>query len=927
MRKVVCSLLAFALCFSSGGALVAQQKMVPGQMQRQSLSGGLIFRCLFDKASEAQARAGFPDDWTRKVGIDNGIPFPDHLNIGIVENTSLFSDYALRMNMEGGAAAVFSPKIPIRRGMCYTISVFAETNGLVFDEVSILAALYDNDNDVAKPIRTIESKRIRNTNGWQQLTIGPIAADMPNGKFLSVGLLVMPTTRQDYGAKVDFTNVEIRESPNISLEMANDHHLFFTPREIFVRCHFRGLDPKQHAVQFILEDHSGRIIGQREPELMVGNFPAQRFVVNPQNDQEVIHGIATWQNLPIQFPGFYRIRVATPESYIQTLRLPPDQTFDDPLAHIEPLTFVVMSQGSYQPGGEFGWNLDGWSPDEISKALSTLTQSGLSHLKLPVWISGDFTPQQRENLLYLCREFSNQRIRLIGLLSPVPKDMIAKIAPIQVNAASILGSDVTFWGNSVQPSLLALSLLIKDWQWTSDTDPSLIDLFFAPDGRMSPSGRNRFQAFHKLFDQEQFGFGIGMTWNWYQNVPDEQLPIPNLTLNFPIDSSITAEEAVSFLADTSSMPFRRSVSIAPLPADDYSLETRLTNFVQSLVLMKAAGMDTISLTAPKDEQIGVLRNDGTPNELYLSWRTTASFLAGSRFLGSITLPNRSRNYCFEQRGNQCLMVVWNDAATSENPVSETLYLGNELRVTNIWGRDIVPEQTGNYQTIQVTQTPVFVTGVNIDVARFRLSMQTGEKMISAIPNQPHVIPFSYRNDSASPMSIQITPEGPRAGDWTITPESQSANLEAGLAGTGTFDLTLLERGDTGRRLFQYDVKMSGNNAVEFAVYDEMMIGNPDVYMEFVSRLNEKGELEVIQIFVNNTENVYTYECRLTVPNRAPRKSRVIRQGFGRVESYVYTIERGQELLDRGVTEMFFRATASDGTQGEPMVYTIPLISE
>lgn len=272
------------------------------------------------------------------------------------------------------------------------------------------------------------------------------------------------------------------------------------------------------------------------------------------------------------------------------------------------------------------------------------------------------------------------------------------------------------------------------------------------------------------------------------------------------------------------------------------------------------------------------------------------------------------------------MVVWNDAATSEKPVLETLYLGDELNIINIWGRDMVPEQIGSNQTIPVMPTPVFVTGVNIDVVRFRLSMQTDVKRISAIPNQAHVIPFSCRNDSAFPMSLQITPEGPRVGDWTITPASQSMNLESGVVGTGAFNLTLLKRGDTGRRLFQYNVKISGSNAVEFAVYDEMMIGNPDVSMEFVPQMNEKGELEVIQIFTNNTERVYSYDCRLTIPNRAAQKSRVTRQGFGRVE-HVYIVKRGQELLDSGPMDMLFSAVpvnAGDGILGEPMVNTIPL---
>jgi hypothetical protein len=339
-------------------------------------------------------------------------------------------------------------------------------------------------------------------------------------------------------------------------------------------------------------------------------------------------------------------------------------------------------------------------------------------------------------------------VRLIGLLNPVPTGIVSKVSHGQVlNASSVMGSDPRYWGDSLQPSLNALSLVVKDWQWTSDTDTSLVDMFFDSGGTMSPAGTDRFRAFHKLFDQEQFGFGIGMTWNWHQDVPGESPPIPNFTLNFLIDASVVPEDAAESLYAMSSLPFQRTVSVSPLPAEDYALDIRIKNFVQSLVLMKVAGIDTISLTSPKDEQTGILRRDGTPGELYLPWQTTATLLSGGRLLGSVTLPNRSRNYCFDKGGGRCVMVVWNDLAASDKPVLESLYLGNELDVIDVWGRHTIPEQIGNNQTIPVTQTPIFVTGLNINAVRFRLSMQTGVKMISSKPNQTHEIPFSYRNDS------------------------------------------------------------------------------------------------------------------------------------------------------------------------------------
>ena len=932
MLKIVRFLLALIICLPVCVSLVAQPRvqpdMLPGQVPRTSLSGGLIYQCNFDKSIDIDNK-GWPGGWTRKESLDNDPPFPRHLVLGITESPNPLSNYVFRMNMEGGAAAAFSPKIPIRAGMSYTVSAYVETNTLVHDEVSILALFYSDD--VIKPIRTVESKKIRNTSGWQQLTIGPVAADMPKVKFLSVGLLVAPTNRQDFGAKVNFTAVQIRESPSISLDMGNDNHLFFITRQLSVQCLFRGVDPRQHSVLFILEDPFGRVIGQREIEMMVGIRPAE-FIVTPQNAQEVIPGTATWSNLPVPSPGFYRIRVATPEAYIDTLRLPPDQTFDDPLHATEPLTFVVMSPNSFCPGGEFGWTLDGWTLDDMKKALPMLSQSGLSHLKLPVWLSPESSPEQQKDLRQFCNNLSEQQVRLTGLLNPVPESVLSEI-PVygQVNAASILGTDPRLWGDSLQPTLRALSLHVKDWQWTSDTDQSLIDLFFDANGNITPAGTERFRAFQKLFDQDQFSFGIGLTWNWYQDVPNGEFPFPNCFLNFPIDSSIAAEDAASFLAEMPATALRRSVSIAPLPADDYPLHTRIQNFVQSLIFLKAAGMDNICLTAPRDEQIGVLRRDGTPNELYLPWRTTATLLSGSRLLGSITLPNRSRNYCFDKGGGVCLMVVWNDEATADNPVQESLYLGDGLEMIDIWGKSSVPEQIGNNQMILVTQTPLFITGLNIDVARFRLNMQTNIKVIAAVPNKTYSIPFSYKNEAAVPVSIQISPQGPRLGDWTIKPLTQTANLESGIAGTGIFDLTLTSRADTGRRLFQYDVKTTGTKSPEFAVYDELMIGNPDIFMEFVSRLNDDGDIELLQVFTNNTESIQTYDCRLTVPNRAVQKYQIRRQGFGQAE-HVYTIPRGKALLDAGVTEMRFSASpVRDGTGsnplGQPMIYTIPLISE
>jgi hypothetical protein len=140
-------------------------------------------------------------------------------------------------------------------------------------------------------------------------------------------------------------------------------------------------------------------------------------------------------------------------------------------------------------------------------------------------------------------------------------------------------------------------------------------------------------------------------------------------------------------------------------------------------------------------------------------------------------------------------------------------------------------------------------------------------------------------------------------------------------------LALAQSANTGRRLFQYNVKFVGSDIPEFAVYDEMMIGNPDVRMEFTTQLMNNGDIEVIQAFINNTENIYTYDCRLTTPNQG-LQTRITRKGFGRAE-YVYVIKNGKALHDAGREALLMAQPVRDGTNapGEPMVYTIPLLDE
>ncbi|MDR2641586.1 MAG: hypothetical protein LBC74_02205 [Planctomycetaceae bacterium] len=890
-------------------------------MPRYIRSGGTIFRTLFDRASDLD-EDGWPDSWTRKRGVERNIQFPDYIDIRIVENRSQFGNNALRMSIEGGSAAVFSPKIKIRRGMCYTVSAFVSTENIFFDDVFILAAFYDKNG--GEPIATVRSDSIKKSSGWRKLEISSFRADNDKIDSMSVGLLTTQGERRDFNAKVYFTNVEIKESPNVKLSMPNNHHIFTSKTGIEVSCVITGFDPDQDKLKFIIEDSFGRPIASREVEIIIGNRPASQFIVPKKDRWSVFEGVAEWLELPISSPGFYRIRVETPKSYMNNLRLPPGVFFDDSLRNSSPLTFVVIDQSAIVQDGIFGWNLDSWSLREIYDRRLPLSLSGISKLKIPAWVLFD-DAEGRRQLLQISETFTPLGMQLTGLLSPVPQAVRDKIKVGKVNAAAIFAIPPVTWTEAIQMTIQENSLLVKNWQLTGDDDLSLVNI--------SDFSRN-FQSVRRSFDRKNIGLGLGVAWDWTQPfLPAISAPPTNTTRNiaprdfisFYTSDKMTAADLEQGLLASAEINVRKLISLSVLSGNEYDLSGRINDLVRKMVIGKVAGADAIFLAKPISNQNGVLNSDATPNEIFPAWRTTSMLLSGRDYLGQIKLPNRSRNYNFvDHFGGGAVMVVWNDSASEDTPVIETLYLGEEVEVIDVWGKRIVPELEGRDQKIVVGQIPIFVKGLDADIVRMRLGFKLERAEIPSMTNNEERIPFTFVNNTNLPTNVQFTIIEPRENTWQIKPAMPLA-LDVNGAGKSEFGIILNSQANTGLQKFKIDIATTGMMPRKFSVYDDIYIGERDVMLEFSSRINRRGDIEVTQAFINNGERERSYICRLRVRGREYLQTFVTRQGFGRTE-YTYVIPNGRELLKAGVKEMTIRATPlPSDSASQPMLYTIPLI--
>ncbi|MDR0392604.1 MAG: hypothetical protein LBH59_11890 [Planctomycetaceae bacterium] len=919
--RVLFGVVFFIFLFLFSATIFCAEKPLPGQLPRYTRSGGTIFRTLFDFSSDAD-EDGWPDLWTRKRGVERNIQFPDYIDIRIVGNRSQFGNNALRMSIEGGSAGIFSPKIRVRRGMCYTVSAFVSTENIIFDEVFISASFYGKNG--GEPIVTVRSEGVKGSSGWRKLSIDSFCADNEKIDSVSIGLLTTQGERRDFNAKVYFTNIEVKESPNIKLLMSNNHHIFTSKSGIDVSCMMTGFDPDQDKLKFIIEDAFGRLVASREVEMVIGNRPASQFIV-PKNDRwTVFEGIGTWKELPIGSSGFYRIRVETPQSYIKSLQFPVGVFFEDPLRNSPPLTFVVIDQAAVVQDGIYGWNLDGWDLGDIYDRRFQLSLSGVSRLKIPAWIlSGD--QARRRQLLQISEAFTPLGMQLTGILSPVPQVIKDRIKIGNVNAAAIFAIPPSTWTESIQMTIQENSLLVKNWQLTGDEDLSLSNI---------PEFDRDFLDVRRNFDRKNLGIGLGVAWDWSQPLPimstatvsgTDQNSIPRDFISLYTSDEMTASDLDQCLLSVSSANIHKWVSLKVLSDEYYDLPCRITDIVRKMVIGKVSGAGAVFLSKPISNRNGVLNEDGTPNEIFPAWRTTSVLLSGRDYLGQVKLPNRSTNYNFvDHFGGETVMVVWNDSASEDLPVEETLYLGENVEVIDVWGKHITPELSGRNHKIVVGQIPIFVRGLDTDIVRLRLGFKLDRVEIPSRTNNEEQIPFTFANNTNSPINAQFTVIEPRENTWIIKSPTPLA-LDAGNVGKSNFGLTLNSQANTGLQKFRFDVVSSGMVFRRFSIYDEIYIGEREVKLEFSSRMNRVGDIEVTQAFINNGERERSYICRLRVRGREYLQTFVIRQGFGRVE-HTYVIPNGRELLRTGVKEMTIQALPlpTDPTS-QPMLYTIPIL--
>ncbi len=848
------SVLAFLLILSVG----ADASIAPA-----TGADGVVFRCAFGEAWDANFD-GWPDHWSRRRGRG----FPEYVPVKIVPAPHAPAGTScLEVDLDGGAVAAYSPAIAIGPSYSYVLEGTIWTQGLHFDQAKLSLTILDRNRH---RLESHDSDGVGGTSNWQTVRLGPIAPSSPDARQAVIGLHVEHGQEADIKGRARFGDVRLVRMPRVTLWADNRLHLFTDPSKVVIHCKASGFSGTDPSVKLRLEDALGNQLAEtsRRLETTTDTAGDALSMDDAQPRAAALIGTTDWTP-PLAQPGFYRVEVEL-------------EGHDGPVDGRD-MTFAVIQPQRIPQGGEFGWTLPrGGRPLKLFELSQVVTQAGINWLKMPIWFGAKTDEEQIERLVRFGERLGLLGIQLVGLLDDPPDEVSRHFGNEGAGSAAVVFSaPAKLWRPSIESVLIRMANQVRWWQIGDDKDSGFVNY---------PNLAKKIAQIKTELDQSGYGVNLGFGWQWLNQLPQSpQAEPPWQFLALSTDPPLTEHELLDYLAATKDSPAKRWVVLQPLDESHYSTETRILDLVKRMMAAKIRHADGIFVPDVIDPERGLLRDDGTPGELFLPWRTTALVLGGKTDLGSIQLPAQSHNRVFA-RGNDAVMVVWN-----KTPAEEVIYLGEKVRQVNLWGQQTQPPRRDQRQVIQVGPLPTFLIGVDPQIARWRQQTELVQDRIPSVFGRRYPSGIRMKNTFSEPVSGVARLVAPKV--WELQPDKLSFQLDRNQSYQEAFQISLPYTAVGGRHPLRIDLEIVAGEPKYFSVYRYIQVGLDDVDLRVLTRLGAGGELEIEQQFINETSDPVSFRLYLYAPDRRRRKTEVIGLEHGR-DLQTIRLPNGQELLGK-----------------------------
>lgn len=913
LATIALSLVATALASPSrvtkaGPLPLAESKGFPPKANSPVVSEDVVdlvrvFACQFGDEDWDINYDGWPDRWARVYDDEH----PQYSRIAIEPtDDEAIPGKMLVIRPDGAGATAISPPIHVMPKFSYKLRMRVRIKGVDSGAVRV-RMVFHNNRDIKRQVE--QSDPLPTDGKWRQIDLGDFQPEDGEVDRVYLHFDYARGQRGDLDAEIQIADVRLYRLPSIRIHTDSLYNVYTNFEDVKVTCSLSGILEQNPEVRFQLLDATNQSIGEGGKVNLDGKIisesvtHASDIVDGFGTDKSSYEGSKTWKP-PINDYGFYRVRVGMYRTGT-----------DIPIGETRAISIAVVREGLVtSERGEFGWTLPtADKPLPFSVLQELLPRVGVRKVKLPVWfVPGD--EHRGEVIMKFAEQLAARGIETVGVLedpSLVIADPRTQKEPPPIEG--FLSGEPSYWLPQIDHIITRLSLRIRWWQLGRDGDTSFV-------------GYQRLSERIGTIRNQLFRFGqdvrMGIGWRW--DHPREEgrslsWDFEQLASREALDSS--GLEAAFTKAKPSSA--ERWVVVAPPEVDMTPPEgadpddpndpltraafvsrhqERVRDFVKQILVAKMNGADGIFISNPfsgspdvADGQTGVMNTDGSPGELLLPWRTCARLLGGAKYLGSIRLPHGSNNWLFKRTDGHIVMVLWNlntpTIQSKETPIEETLYLGENVQVIDVWGDDNKPEEREGRQVIRVGQMPLFVYGLHEGIARWRMEMDFQSKSVASV--------FGVRQDNALLLhntfgqgiggTVRVFVPEQGVGDealsevssdsWDIIMDDPRLSMKANESIKAPLTIGL-DDASFGPQIVRCEFEVSADRDYKFSVWRELFVGLDNISLEVETFITPDGALIVEQRMTNTGAEPVDLKCTLHASNsnRRPKRSQVFQLG-------------------------------------------------
>ena len=798
-----------------------------------------------------------PDDWTRRRGPG----FPHYLDITLDDTRAHEGTRSLRIDAGGGKAACYCPPIPISPHYSYIFSGRVFTADLRHDAALLTVSFLNTRKQRVR--RVIGPPVSGSSRDWTELRIGPVQPT-EDVRYVVIGCHLVHEASGVHGEQMDFAGAawfdtfSLRMLPRLSLKTNFEQQFRGGAEPIDVRTIVSGLDNDgRYELRMFLDDAA------------FATRQEKRFDLSGEEHDPAAPVDLRW-TIPPQENGFYRLHahlMRDGEIMLEEMTS---------LAVVDPAPPIAQSDAA-----GFGWSVQRWPHDlDHDRLVAVAAEAGIDWIKLPLWNTVD-DPETAAGVAQLLASLRKRGVQPAGMLTEPPRDVRRKFADDWAGVSELFTMPPTFWTPSVDPVLARYSQHVQHWQLGSESDRSFSSIPRLPE---------LLTDVKKQFDRLGRDVSLGVHWEWGRPIPERRgfdHPFLSLSSRQPLSES----ELVAMLERAKESGFNRWVLLRARPrtlSPDRTRQARDMNRRAADLLrrMVAARIGQAEVTFAADvfhPRIGLLREDGSPSELFLPWRTAAVSLRDSEYLGSFRLQNRSTNHVFSRtspgtRDEEAVVFVWNPERTRE-----PIVLGPDLHEINIWGQRRPLRKVDGKQVVMADPVPMVLRGGSAQMARFRLGVGFDKGRMPSSTDE-FFDELVLRNPFPQGISGNVELDVPR--EWEVRPRTQPFAMKVGETLRIPVILRVPSHTSLGPQPIRLEFRMDADSYYRFEVVRDYTVGLGDVTIDVQTQLLEDDELEVRQKIVNHTEETLEFRVSLFVPGHKRYKRRVAE--LGTEESNVIT---------------------------------------